>query len=39
MDLETWSIWRMNDEGRATRLEYFLPHQKADALEAAGVRE
>jgi ketosteroid isomerase-like protein len=39
MDIETWSVWTMNDEGLATRLEYFLPHQKDEALEAAGMRE
>jgi ketosteroid isomerase-like protein len=39
MDLATWSVWTMNDEDLATRVEYFLPHQKAEAFEAAGMRE
>jgi hypothetical protein len=28
----------LNDDGLATRSESFLPHQEADALEAAGLR-
>jgi hypothetical protein len=37
LDLESWSVWTMNEEGLATRLEYFLPHQKDEAFKAAGV--
>jgi limonene-1,2-epoxide hydrolase len=39
MEVDTWSVWTLNKEGFATRLEAFLPHQKAEALEAAGIRE
>ena len=39
MEVDTWSVWTLNDEGLATRLEAFLPHQKAGALEAGGIRK
>jgi ketosteroid isomerase-like protein len=29
----------LNDDGLATRLEFYLDHQEADALEAAGLRD
>jgi ketosteroid isomerase-like protein len=37
VEIDSWSVWTMNDEGRATRLEFFLPHERAEALEAAGM--
>jgi ketosteroid isomerase-like protein len=39
VDTELWYVWTIDDEGRATRVEYFLPHQKAAAFEAAGIVE
>jgi ketosteroid isomerase-like protein len=39
MDLETWVLWTLDDDGLATRVEGFLPHQDAEAFEAAGLRE
>jgi limonene-1,2-epoxide hydrolase len=39
MGIDTWSVWTLNDDGLVTRVEYFLPHEKADAFEAAGMRE
>ncbi len=39
LDLEIWGVWTLNDDGLATRLEVYLPHQEAEALEAAGPKE
>ena len=39
LDLEIWGVWTLNDGGLATRLEVYLPHQEAEALEAAGLSE
>ena len=39
LDLEIWGVWTLNDDGLATRLEVYLPHQEAEALEAAGLSE
>jgi len=36
--IDSWSVWTLNDEGLATRVEFFLHHQEAEALEAAGLR-
>jgi hypothetical protein len=37
VELETWVLWTFDDDGLVTRLEGFLPHQDAEALEAAGL--
>jgi hypothetical protein len=39
LDLENWVVWTLNDDGLATRVQNFLPHQEVEALEAAGLRE
>ncbi len=39
LDIENCVIWTLNDDGLATRIESFLPHQEAEALEAAGLSE
>jgi hypothetical protein len=39
LDVEIWAVWTLTDDGRATRVEGYLPHQEAEALEAAGFRE
>jgi len=31
-------VWTLNDDGLATRLEFYLDNQEAEALEAAGLR-
>jgi ketosteroid isomerase-like protein len=39
LDMEIWAVWTLNDDGLATRLEVYLPHQEAEALKAAGLKE
>ena len=39
LDLENWAVWTLDDDGLATRIESFLPHQESEALEAAGLRD
>jgi ketosteroid isomerase-like protein len=39
LDMEIWAVWTLNDDGLATRLEVYLPHQATEALEAAGLSE
>ncbi len=39
LNLDAWAVWTFDDDGRATRVESFLPHQEMEALEAAGLRE
>jgi ketosteroid isomerase-like protein len=39
VDVDFWAVWTLDDDGLATRLEFYLDHQEADALEAAGLRE
>jgi hypothetical protein len=39
VDIDGWGVWTTNDGGIPTRLEIYLPHQEAEALEAAGLRE
>jgi ketosteroid isomerase-like protein len=37
LDIDAWAVWTLDDDGLATRLEGFLPHQESEALEAAGL--
>jgi ketosteroid isomerase-like protein len=37
--VDFWSVWTLSDDGLATRLEFYLDDQEAEALEAAGLRE
>jgi hypothetical protein len=39
MELESWVLWTFDDDGLVTRAEFFLPHQDAEAVEAAGLSE
>ena len=34
-----WAVWTFDGTGLTTRVEIFLDHQEAEALEAAGLRE
>jgi ketosteroid isomerase-like protein len=35
----SWSVWTVNEDGLATRVEGFLEHDEAKAREAAGLSE
>lgn len=39
LDIGSWAVWTLDDEGLVTRLEFYLHHQEAEALEAVGLRE
>ena len=39
LDVETWAVWTMDDDGLVTRIEGFLNHEESAALEAAGLEE
>ena len=39
MEVEFWVLWTFDEDGLFTRVESFLPHQDAEAFEAAGVSE
>jgi ketosteroid isomerase-like protein len=37
LDFVSCVVWTLDDHGLVTRVELYLPHQDADALEAAGL--
>jgi ketosteroid isomerase-like protein len=39
LDIDTWAVWTLEDDGLVTRIEGFLIHEETAALEAAGLRE
>jgi ketosteroid isomerase-like protein len=39
MEIDSWSVWTLNEDGLATRVEGFLHHQSAEAGRAAGLRD
>ena len=39
LDNENWTVWTFDDDLLVTRVESFLPHREAEALEAAGLSE
>jgi hypothetical protein len=39
MELLIWGVWTFNEAGRTIRVEIYLDHEEARALEAAGLRE
>jgi ketosteroid isomerase-like protein len=39
LDFVTWSVWTLDDHGLVKEVQGFLPHQEAEALEAAGLSE
>jgi ketosteroid isomerase-like protein len=39
LGVDFWSVWTVNDNGLATRLEFFASDQQAQALEAGGLGE
>src|SRR5262245_24268216 len=39
VDALGWTVWTFDDAGLVTRIEMYLDHEKADALEAVGLSE
>jgi hypothetical protein len=39
MEIQSWTLWTFDPGGKAIRAEVFLPHQDAEAFEAAGLSE
>jgi hypothetical protein len=34
MEVESWAVWTFDEEGRVTRIEIHLEHEKEKALRA-----
>ena len=39
VDVDFWAVWTLNDDGLATRLEFYLDNQRIEALHAAGLEK
>ena len=39
IELDSWAVWTLDDDGLVTRMEAFLIHQEDEALAAAGLEE
>jgi ketosteroid isomerase-like protein len=39
VDFDFWAVWTFDEAGLTTRVEIYLEHQEADALESAGLPE
>jgi ketosteroid isomerase-like protein len=39
LEVESWAVWTLDENGLATHLNVFLAHQRDEALAAAGLRE
>lgn len=37
IDIESMTLWTCDQDGKATRIEFFLPHQETEALAALGA--
>jgi ketosteroid isomerase-like protein len=37
VDFEAWTVWTFDEAGLITRIEIYLHHEKAEALEAVGL--
>ncbi|OLE36748.1 MAG: hypothetical protein AUG48_06605 [Actinobacteria bacterium 13_1_20CM_3_68_9] len=37
LDFYSWGVWTFDADGLATRVEIYLDHQEAEALDAAGA--
>jgi hypothetical protein len=34
VEIESWTVWTFDDDGKATRMEFFLPHEEDQARRA-----
>jgi ketosteroid isomerase-like protein len=39
LEIDTWAVWTLDDDGLVTRIDGFLIHEESAALEAAGLSE
>jgi hypothetical protein len=39
IDAVTYNVWTLDDDGLVKKGQAFYPHEEAEALEAAGLRE
>jgi ketosteroid isomerase-like protein len=39
IDVDFWSVWTLNDDGLATRLEFYPDQRRAEARRDAGLQE
>src|SRR3954452_21897034 len=39
LDVDTWAVWTLDDDGLVTRIDGFLVHEDSAALAAAGLLE
>ena len=39
IDIDSWAVWTVDDDGLITRLEFYLNHQETEARKAAGLPE
>jgi hypothetical protein len=39
VDVVGWFVWTLDDHGLVTKAQVFLPHEEAEAIEAAGLSE
>ena len=39
VEIDTWVVWTLDEDGLVTRMEAFLIDQESEALEAAGLPE
>jgi ketosteroid isomerase-like protein len=37
LEIDNCTVWTLDDDGLVARVQFFLPHQEAEALEAAGL--
>jgi ketosteroid isomerase-like protein len=37
VEVDFWAVWTLDDDGRATRLAFYLEDEEADAADAAGL--
>jgi ketosteroid isomerase-like protein len=37
MEVHSWNVWTLDDDGRVTRIETYLHHEEAQARQAAGL--
>jgi ketosteroid isomerase-like protein len=39
LEITSWSVWTFDEDGLITRVEVYLPHEEAEARQAAGLSD